>query len=110
MANQGLASPYTPGFGRRPPVVAGRDALLDDVARVLEAPAWPWSSLRSGALGRPSSWLAQQLALLGTRTCPGAAGRAPSGPETSGADAAGSWPVAPWQFRSALRFASCAPL
>ena len=28
--------PYTPGFGRRPPVVAGRDALVDDVARVLE--------------------------------------------------------------------------
>ena len=36
MANQVLAPPYTPGFGRRPPVVAGRDALLDDVARVLE--------------------------------------------------------------------------
>ena len=36
MANQGLAPPYTPGFGRRPPVVAGRDALIDDVARVLE--------------------------------------------------------------------------
>ena len=30
------ASPYTPGFGRRPPVVAGRDTLLDDVERVLE--------------------------------------------------------------------------
>ena len=29
--------PYTPGFGRRPPVVAGRDALVDDMARVLEA-------------------------------------------------------------------------
>ncbi len=37
MANQGPAPPYTPGFGRRPPVVAGRDALVDDVARVLEA-------------------------------------------------------------------------
>jgi len=37
MANQVPAPPYTPGFGRRPPVVAGRDALLDDVARVLEA-------------------------------------------------------------------------
>ena len=29
--------PYTPGFGRRPPVVAGRDALVDDLSRVLEA-------------------------------------------------------------------------
>ncbi|MDA8300372.1 MAG: ATP-binding protein [Actinomycetota bacterium] len=28
--------PYTPGFGRRPPVVAGRDALVDDLSRVLE--------------------------------------------------------------------------
>ena len=37
MANQVSAPPYTPGFGRRPPVVAGRDALVDDVARVLEA-------------------------------------------------------------------------
>jgi hypothetical protein len=37
MANQAPAPPYTPGFGRRPPVVAGRDALLDDVERVLEA-------------------------------------------------------------------------
>jgi hypothetical protein len=38
MANQVQAPPpYTPGFGRRPPVVAGRDALVDDVARVLEA-------------------------------------------------------------------------
>ena len=36
MANQVPAPPYTPGFGRRPPVVAGRDALLDDVERVLE--------------------------------------------------------------------------
>ena len=36
MANQAPAPPYTPGFGRRPPVVAGRDALVDDVARVLE--------------------------------------------------------------------------
>ena len=36
MAKQALAPPYTPGFGRRPPVVAGRDALIDDVARVLE--------------------------------------------------------------------------
>ena len=36
MAKQVLAPPYTPGFGRRPPVVAGRDALLDDVERVLE--------------------------------------------------------------------------
>ena len=36
MANQVPAPPYTPGFGRRPPVVAGRDALVDDVARVLE--------------------------------------------------------------------------
>ena len=36
MANQMPAPPYTPGFGRRPPVVAGRDALLDDVERVLE--------------------------------------------------------------------------
>ena len=36
MANQVSAPPYTPGFGRRPPVVAGRDALVDDVARVLE--------------------------------------------------------------------------
>ena len=37
MAKQVLAPPYTPGFGRRPPVVAGRDALVDDVERVLEA-------------------------------------------------------------------------
>jgi hypothetical protein len=37
MANRVLAPPYTPGFGRRPPVVAGRDALVDDVGRVLEA-------------------------------------------------------------------------
>ena len=36
MAKQVPAPPYTPGFGRRPPVVAGRDALIDDVARVLE--------------------------------------------------------------------------
>ena len=36
MANQVPAPPYTPGFGRRPPVVAGRDALLDDVERVVE--------------------------------------------------------------------------
>ncbi len=36
MANQVLPPPYTPGFGRRPPVVAGRDALVDDMARVLE--------------------------------------------------------------------------
>ena len=36
MANQASAPPYTPGFGRRPPVVAGRDALLNDMARVLE--------------------------------------------------------------------------
>ncbi len=35
MANQVPDPPYTPGFGRRPPVVAGRDALVDDVARVL---------------------------------------------------------------------------
>jgi hypothetical protein len=37
MANRVLDPPYTPGFGRRPPVVAGRDGLVDDVARVLEA-------------------------------------------------------------------------
>ncbi len=37
MANQLLPPPYTPGFGRRPPVVAGRDALVDDAALVLEA-------------------------------------------------------------------------
>ena len=37
MANQASAPPYTPGFGRRPPVVAGRDGLVDDVARVFEA-------------------------------------------------------------------------
>jgi hypothetical protein len=37
MANQEPAPPYTPGFGRRPPVVAGRDALVDDVARVMGA-------------------------------------------------------------------------
>ena len=37
MTNQVLAPPYTPGFGRRPPVVAGRDALVDDVDRVMEA-------------------------------------------------------------------------
>ena len=36
MANQVPAPPYTPGFGRRPPVVAGRDALVDDVERVLD--------------------------------------------------------------------------
>ena len=39
MANRVSAPPYTPGFGRRPPVVAGRDGLVDDVARVLEAGA-----------------------------------------------------------------------
>ena len=39
MPNQALAPPYTPGFGRRPPVVAGRDALVDDVARVLDTDA-----------------------------------------------------------------------
>ena len=37
MPNQAQAPPYTPGFGRRPPVVAGRDALVDDLSRVLEA-------------------------------------------------------------------------
>ena len=37
MTKQAPVPPYTPGFGRRPPVVAGRDALVDDVARVLEA-------------------------------------------------------------------------
>jgi hypothetical protein len=37
MAKQVLAPPYTPGFGQRPPVVAGRDAVIDDAARVLEA-------------------------------------------------------------------------
>ena len=37
MAKQVLAPPYTPGFGRRPPVVAGRDALIGDAARVLKA-------------------------------------------------------------------------
>jgi AAA ATPase domain len=36
MPNQAPTPPYTPGFGRRPPVVAGRDALVDDEARVLE--------------------------------------------------------------------------
>ncbi len=36
MTNRVLAPPYTPGFGRRPPVLAGRDALVDDLARVLE--------------------------------------------------------------------------
>ena len=36
MANQVPAPPYTPGFGRRPPVLAGRDALVDDTERVLE--------------------------------------------------------------------------
>ena len=35
MANQVPAPPYTPGSGRRPPVVAGRDGLVDDVERVL---------------------------------------------------------------------------
>ena len=29
--------PYTPGLGWRPPVVAGRDALVDDLSRVLKA-------------------------------------------------------------------------
>ena len=32
-----LVPPYTPGFGRRPPVVAGRDALVEDATRALEA-------------------------------------------------------------------------
>jgi hypothetical protein len=36
MAKPVPAPPYTPGFGRRPPVVAGRDALVDDVERVLD--------------------------------------------------------------------------
>jgi alanyl-tRNA synthetase len=36
MAKQVLPPPYTPGFGRRPPVVEGRDVLVDDVAGVLE--------------------------------------------------------------------------
>ncbi len=39
MANRVLDPPYTPGFGRRPPVVAGRDGLVDDVAWVLGAGA-----------------------------------------------------------------------
>lgn len=37
MANETLAPPYTPGFGRRPPVIAGRDALIDGIAQALEA-------------------------------------------------------------------------
>ena len=36
-ATEGSLPPYTPGFGRRPPVLAGRDALVDDLSRVLEA-------------------------------------------------------------------------
>lgn len=36
MPNQALAPPYTPGFGRRPPSVSGRDALVDDATHVLE--------------------------------------------------------------------------
>ena len=36
-ATEASLPPYTPGFGRRPPVVAGRDALVDDLSRVLEA-------------------------------------------------------------------------
>ena len=36
-ATEAPLPPYTPGFGRRPPVVAGRDALVDDLSRVLEA-------------------------------------------------------------------------
>ena len=36
-ATKASLPPYTPGFGRRPPVVAGRDALVDDLAGVLEA-------------------------------------------------------------------------
>ncbi len=52
MANQVPASPYTPGFGRRPPVVAGRDGLLDDVERVSGGrPRAP--SLLPGAAGQP---------------------------------------------------------
>ena len=48
MANQVPAPPYTPGFGRRPPVVAGRDALLDDVERCSKlAPSTPASAVRS---------------------------------------------------------------
>ncbi len=55
MTNQVLAPPYTPGFGRRPPVVAGRDALVEDVARVLEAgPEHPASAGQSSAAGVPA--------------------------------------------------------
>ena len=60
MANQVPAPPYTPGFGRRPPVVAGRDALLDDVARVLEAgpehPRFCRACSAAGVRARRSSW------------------------------------------------------
>ena len=60
MAKQAPAPPYTPGFGRRPPVVAGRDALVDDVARVLEAgPEHPRFCPRSSVAGVPArrfSW------------------------------------------------------
>ena len=60
MANQVLAPPYTPGFGRRPPVVAGRDALIDDMARVLEAgpehPRFCRASSAAGVPARRSSW------------------------------------------------------
>ena len=51
-------------------------------------------------LGQPGPWPAQQLALSGRSSCPGAAGRAPSGPGAPGADAAGSWPGAPWAVRA----------
>ena len=36
-ATEASPPPYTPRIGSRPPVLAGRDALVDDVARVLEA-------------------------------------------------------------------------
>ena len=50
----------------------------------------------AGALGQPGPWPAQAARPLRRRSCPGAAGRAPSGPGAPAAEAAGSWPEAPW--------------
>ncbi len=121
MAKQVPAPPYAPGFGRRPPVVAGRDALVDDTARVLEAgPDHPrFCRALLGSRGTGKTVLPDVVgdvrhlddrhrpqgacALGGPGPWPAPhfalSGRAavpapPAGPKTSAADAAGSWPDA----------------
>lgn len=60
MPNQALPPPHTPGFGRRPPLVAGRDVLVDDLSRVLEAgpkhPRFCRALLGSRGAGKNVSW------------------------------------------------------